>query len=125
MSFPTEFRLDVALQTRARKLDEMRAIIGSADKEKRNLSRSENARIRALEAEVEQLDEQIRADNARWGIDEGADTFERAAALARRSRGSSRREGEAVGLKRSESMQAWAEQRGGFYGAAGDGLEVG
>jgi HK97 family phage major capsid protein len=35
------------------------------------------------------------------------------------------REGDAIGLTRGQSMQAWAEQRNGHFGTSGDGIDAG
>lgn len=116
------FRLDTALQSRARKLSEVRSILDAAETRDGKLSRSENARVKAIEADIEALDEKIRAYNAGIGVDEDADTFTRGAALAHRNGAAADDDG--VALRSNESLAAWyAKRSGGGFGAAGDGLE--
>lgn len=100
------FRLDTALQSRARKIDEMNAIIDNAE-QRGGLSRSNRSQIAALETEIAELDEKITEAREARPL-----TTSNLAA-----------EGEGLGLKRGQSMQKWAEQRGGYFGAAGDGID--
>lgn len=111
------FRLDTALQTRARQVDEMRSIIDTAEKRDGKLSRSENARVKAIEAEIASIDDKIRANNASLGIDENADTFTRGAALARRNGAAVEGDG-GVALGREQRLFDHVAKRGGFPGFA-------
>jgi HK97 family phage major capsid protein len=122
------FKEHLALQERHRHLEAMRSIVDKAEAAKRTLSRRENAELRSLEAHVETLDEQI--ETHRSGGNPSAqsgdsDKFGSARTRAIRHGIGRPADGEAIGLTRGQSMQAWAEQRNGNYGLGGDGLDGG
>jgi HK97 family phage major capsid protein len=115
---PRPERLDILLQKRTRAIDATRAIIEKAE-ERGELIARERRELNKLEVEIKSLEADIRSQD----VDpETPDTFARAARIRTADAVG---DGEAVGLKRGESMQAWAEQRSGIgsYGVSGDGLE--
>ncbi len=121
------FRLDQALQERTRLTHEMKTLLDTVQAESRDLGRREKAKLDDLESQIRKLDWQIAEANAGRNPlkNERADGGQFAAARARATAFDSATRGEAVGLTRGQSMQEWAEQRNGFYGVAGDGIESG